>query len=88
MELIAFIHHLSLYNSLAYLPSQAGYWNFTTRVGCVPCACGEGSTSEVCDAVTGVCPCQPGVGGDDCSNCLNGFYNFTAQGCTGNSAIL
>ncbi len=67
---------------------QEGYWNFTAGVGCEPCTCSEGSMSEVCDAVSGVCPCQPGVTGSDCSKCLDGYYNFTAQGCTGKTIFI
>ena len=37
----------------------------------------------MCDVVTGQCPCSPGVGGADCSSCRNGYYNFTAEGCSG-----
>ena len=37
----------------------------------------------MCDEVTGRCPCNPGVGGDECSICLDGFYGFSPQGCTG-----
>ena len=36
----------------------------------------------MCDADTGACPCQSGVGGVDCSSCLEGYFNYTAEGCT------
>ena len=75
------MHLCGIHNYFCYL--QDGFWNFTASAGCELCTCGEGSTSEVCDVVTGVCPCRLGVGGDECSSCLTGYYNFTAQGCTG-----
>ena len=45
--------------------------------------CAGGSISNDCDDVTGMCRCNEGVGEDDCSACLDGFFNFTTTGCTG-----
>ena len=51
-------------------------------MGCAPCGCDPlGSVSDVCDSSSGVCQCQPGVGGALCDQCLPGFFGFAASGC-------
>ena len=62
--------------------------NGTTRLstlneeGCSPCACNNtGSLSEVCDTTTGVCECKQGVGGNNCDECLDGYFGFSDEGC-------
>ena len=49
--------------------------------------CAGGSISSDCDEVTGTCRCNEGVGEDDCSACLDGFFNFTSSGCTGTCCL-
>ena len=46
--------------------------NFISDCGCDP----EGSASEFCDEVTGICPCKPHVTGPKCPKCEFGYYNF------------
>ena len=38
--------------------------------------------SDMCDVVTGECECSEGVGGSDCSYCIDGYFNYTSIGCT------
>lgn len=59
---------------------QPGLGNITA--GCLPCECDvDGSTSSLCDGVSGQCPCLPGVGGAHCSACLSLHYGFSPSGC-------
>ncbi|CAD5234464.1 unnamed protein product [Bursaphelenchus xylophilus] len=49
--------------------------------GCTACNCNPlGSESEQCDD-NGQCRCKPGVTGQHCDQCMNGFYDFSASGC-------
>ncbi|CAD5229337.1 unnamed protein product [Bursaphelenchus okinawaensis] len=49
--------------------------------GCTACNCNPlGSESEQCDE-QGQCTCKPGVTGERCDQCKNGFYDFSASGC-------
>ncbi|CAL8096731.1 unnamed protein product [Calicophoron daubneyi] len=48
-----------------------------------PCMCNTtGSQSEVCNKLTGECPCKPGVVGRKCDQCAPYHYDFSALGCT------
>ena len=47
-------------------------FNLISDCGCDP----EGSASEFCDEVTGICPCKPHVTGPKCPKCEFGYYNF------------
>lgn len=38
--------------------------------------------SLVCNQQSGQCPCRPGVSGEKCSSCLDGYYGFSSNGCT------
>ncbi|CAH1795786.1 unnamed protein product, partial [Owenia fusiformis] len=43
--------------------------------GCIPCDCDiGGSTSLVCDKISGQCPCRQNIGGRQCDTPLPGFY--------------
>lgn len=62
------------------LVTQAGLGNVTS--GCVPCQCNSiGSSSSVCDPITGHCSCHPGVHGPHCDQCLSHYYGFSDTGC-------
>ena len=51
-------------------------------LGCSDCTCNStGSVSNNCNGVTGACPCKPGVGGAQCSECLPGYFGFSNSGC-------
>ncbi|XP_063584665.1 agrin-like [Penaeus indicus] len=59
------------------------------REGCPEaCRCHRlGAVRESCDAITGMCECRPGVGGNNCDRCLPGYYGLQrvsngAIGCT------
>lgn len=43
------------------------------------CVC-PGSESPQCDS-RGVCVCKPGVGGEKCDRCQQGFHSLTEAGC-------
>ena len=52
------------------------------------CECDPDGTlnfnTSVCAAFGGGCgPCRLGVTGQSCDTCLNGFFEFSATGCTG-----
>ena len=48
-------------------------------LGCFPCECSSvGSSSSVCDATTGQCPCLPNVSGRKCDQCASGSYGFNS----------
>ena len=67
---------------------QSGYWNLSAGIGCTPCACHpDGSQLGVtaCDLVSGQCSCKFGVGGRACDECLPSYFNFSSQGCQGQS---
>ena len=55
--------------------------------GCLPCNCHPtGSADLQCDD-SGQCPCLPGVTGAACDQCLQGYFNFTSNGCQGQSLL-
>lgn len=41
------------------------------------------TTSTNQEYIEGYCSCKDGVGGERCNQCLNGYYNFSTDGCTG-----
>ncbi|PVD23436.1 hypothetical protein C0Q70_16705 [Pomacea canaliculata] len=60
---------------------KPGYWNLNRNnpQGCEACTCYKAGTltgSTVCDTMTGQCTCKPDVGGRDCDQCRDGFYNL------------
>lgn len=59
-----------------------GYGNVTA--GCRECDCDVGATSDgLCDSVSGVCRCAPGVVGFRCDRCDVDHYDLSANGCKG-----
>ena len=38
--------------------------------------------NNICDDMTGVCECKPGVTGVTCDRCEDFHYNFQESGCT------
>ena len=61
--------------------------SFTPSLPLLPpplvCNCDpEGSSSAVCDLITGQCDCQPNVDGQTCNTCVPGHFNLTTEGCT------
>ncbi|XP_012943161.1 laminin subunit alpha isoform X2 [Aplysia californica] len=60
---------------------KPGYWNLNRNNpdGCEECECFKPGTLagvNKCDMNTGQCVCKPDVGGQDCDQCLDGFYNL------------
>ncbi|XP_055952530.1 laminin subunit alpha-1-like isoform X1 [Argiope bruennichi] len=62
---------------------DAGFYGDLSHEGgrCSPCNCNPyGSKSRDCNALTGQCQCNEGVGGRDCTVCSHGFI-LTEYGC-------
>ncbi|GBO18866.1 Laminin subunit alpha-1, partial [Araneus ventricosus] len=62
---------------------DVGFYGDLSHEGgkCSPCNCNPyGSKSRECDARTGQCQCNDGVGGRDCTVCSHGFI-LTEYGC-------
>ncbi|XP_026645287.1 laminin subunit alpha-1 [Microtus ochrogaster] len=59
------------------------YGDAVTAKNCRACNCHEnGSLSGVCHLETGLCDCKPQVTGQQCDQCLPGFYGLdTGRGC-------
>ncbi|XP_007947206.1 laminin subunit alpha-1 [Orycteropus afer afer] len=59
------------------------YGDAVTAKNCHPCECHEkGSLSHICHLETGLCDCKPHVTGQQCDQCLNGYYGWsTGLGC-------
>ena len=66
---------------------ESGYWGLHLALpeGCISCGCcSNGSLSDSCNTVTGVCVCAPNVGGErdiKCCSCSDNAFNFTETGC-------
>ncbi|TGZ57822.1 hypothetical protein CRM22_009869 [Opisthorchis felineus] len=60
---------------------KVGYWNFqaSNPEGCEPCTCNMMGTLDNggCDPYTGLCTCKRFVGGPNCDQCLEGYFNLT-----------
>ncbi|XP_041500327.1 laminin subunit alpha-1-like [Microtus oregoni] len=59
------------------------YGDAVTAKNCRACNCHEnGSLSGVCHLETGLCDCKPQVTGQQCDQCLPGYYGLdTGRGC-------
>ncbi|KAF5404743.1 Laminin beta 1 [Paragonimus heterotremus] len=60
---------------------KVGYWNFQANnpEGCQACTCNMMGTLDNggCDPYTGLCTCKRFVGGANCDQCLEGYFNLT-----------
>ncbi|RUS88037.1 hypothetical protein EGW08_004203 [Elysia chlorotica] len=58
------------------------HWDWHQTQGCKTCQCNDiGSTSLQCNLTSGVCHCKPGVEGDNCDVCQDGYHSLGVQGC-------
>ncbi|XP_051931035.1 laminin subunit beta-3 [Hippocampus zosterae] len=56
---------------------KRGYYGLSASnpLGCTKCSCfPEGSLSDICDSVTGQCPCRPHFHGLTCEACARGYW--------------
>ncbi|XP_038072643.1 usherin-like isoform X1 [Patiria miniata] len=61
-----------------------GFFNLSSSnpQGCQPCSCSpSGGASPYCNPVTGSCQCNPGTHGQNCDQCLDGYYGLGPGGC-------
>ena len=49
-------------------------------VRCISCDCHTIGSYNVC-STDGKCVCKPGVGGDKCDKCLEGYHSLSNEGC-------
>ncbi len=57
------------------------YYDFTTECDCDPLGTAH---NDSCDKFGGSCtPCNPGVTGARCDQCMNGWFNFSLGVCQG-----
>lgn len=57
-------------------------WGLKRCIGCDMCDCAIASKSTQCNDQTGQCFCMPGAAGVKCEACAQGYWNYTASGCT------
>ncbi|XP_006761995.1 PREDICTED: laminin subunit alpha-1 [Myotis davidii] len=59
------------------------YGDAVTAKNCRACEChGKGSLSDICHPETGLCSCRARVTGEQCDQCLHGYYGLdTGLGC-------
>ncbi|XP_069007880.1 laminin subunit beta-3 [Embiotoca jacksoni] len=56
---------------------KRGYYGLSASnpLGCTKCSCSpDGSRSDVCDQLTGQCPCRPHFHGHTCDTCSKGYW--------------
>ncbi|KAI6652285.1 Laminin beta/gamma [Oopsacas minuta] len=58
-----------------------GAYNFTTGQGCDLCDCNINGSSDTQCLEAGTCICRPGVGGNKCDVCRDGYYGLGSDGC-------
>uniref|UniRef100_A0A7N6AMJ6 Laminin, beta 3 n=1 Tax=Anabas testudineus TaxID=64144 RepID=A0A7N6AMJ6_ANATE len=62
---------------------RRGYYGLSASnsLGCSKCSCSpDGSLSDVCDPVTGQCPCRPHFHGLTCTVCSKGYWKPLQSG--------
>ena len=60
-----------------------GYYGLASGRGCAPCDCHvNGSSSLQCSETDGRCPCKETVVGPQCTECRQGFFLLSSDGCT------
>ncbi|XP_048583639.1 laminin-like protein epi-1 [Nematostella vectensis] len=61
---------------------NATYWGWNSTTGCQACRCDSmGSMDLQCNLTTGICSCKPGVTRTKCTECADGYKNFSSAGC-------
>ncbi|XP_071790086.1 usherin-like isoform X2 [Asterias amurensis] len=61
-----------------------GFFNLSASnpEGCQRCSCSPiGGSSPYCNPVTGSCQCNVGVQGQNCDECVDGYYSLGSGGC-------
>ncbi|KAG7229500.1 hypothetical protein INR49_031924 [Caranx melampygus] len=62
---------------------KRGYYGLSASnpLGCTKCSCSpDGSLSDVCEPVTGQCPCRPHFHGQTCEVCSEGYWKSPLTG--------